>query len=63
VSCPACHGSHSKDDEQRFREREKQVRLARERGEQHLGSDAALQAGKRKALKLEEKLKQRERAS
>ena len=63
VSCPACHGSHSKDDEQRFREREKQVRLARERGEQHLGSDAALQAGKRKALKLEEKLKQRGRAS
>ena len=61
VSCPACYGSHSKDDEHRFREREKQVRLARERGEQHIGSDAALQAEKRKALKLDKKLKQRGR--
>ncbi len=63
VSCPACHGSHSKDDEHRFREREKQVRLASERGEQHLGSDAVLQGEKRKALKLEEKRKQRGRTS
>jgi UPF0176 protein len=63
VSCPACHGSHSEEEKNRFREREKQVRLARERGERHLGTDAVVQAGKRKALKLANKLNQRERAS
>ncbi len=63
VSCPACHDSHSEEEKNRFREREKQVRLARERGEQHLGTDAAVQAGKRKTLKLANKQNQRERAS
>jgi UPF0176 protein len=63
VSCPACHDSHSREEENRFREREKQVRLARERGEHHLGSDAAVEAGKRKTLKLANKQNQRERAS
>jgi UPF0176 protein len=59
VSCPACHDLHSEDDRRGFREREKQVRLARQRGEQHLGSDAAVQAGKRKAQKLASKRQQR----
>ena len=63
VSCPACHDSHSQDEKNRFREREKQVRLARERGERHLGADAAVQAGKRKTLKLASKQRQRQRAS
>jgi UPF0176 protein len=61
VSCPACHGSHSEEEKNRFREREKQVRLARERGEHHLGTDAVVQAGKRKTLKLANKQNQRER--
>ena len=63
VSCPACHGSHSKEEKSRFREREKQVRLARERGERHFGTDAVVQAGRRKTLKLANKQNQRERAN
>jgi len=63
VSCPACHDAHSEDEKKRFREREKQVRLARERGEHHLGTDAAVQAGRRKTLKLASKQNQRERTN
>jgi UPF0176 protein len=63
VSCPACHDSHSGEEKERFREREKQVRLARERGESHLGTDAVVQAGKRKMLKLANKQNQRKSAS
>ena len=63
VSCPSCYDSVSEDDKRRFREREKQVRLARERGEQHLGSDASLQASERKAQKIANKQSQRSRAS
>jgi UPF0176 protein len=46
VSCPKCHGTHSEEQLARFREREKQVNLARERDEEHLGLEA------RKAIKL-----------
>jgi len=52
VSCPACYDSKSDAARQRFREREKQVRLARQRGEAHIGADAGLQAVERKTLKL-----------
>jgi UPF0176 protein len=38
VSCPACHEVRTEDDRNRFREREKQARLARERGQRHVGS-------------------------
>jgi len=60
ISCPACHDSHSDEDRARYREREKQVRLARERGELHIGADAARQARKRKTLRLADKQAQRE---
>jgi UPF0176 protein len=63
VSCPACYDSVSADDKSRFGEREKQVRLARERGEQHLGADASVQAGERKARKLADKQNQRSRTN
>jgi UPF0176 protein len=36
VSCHQCHGETSEWDKNRFREREKQIRLARERGEVHM---------------------------
>ena len=62
VSCPACHDSRSEAERNRFREREKQVRLARVRGELHIGADAAVQAGRRKTLKLADKQRQRHRA-
>lgn len=41
VSCPHCHDKVSDEQRARFAEREKQVQLARARGEQHVGSDAA----------------------
>ena len=60
VSCPACFDNKTETERLRFREREKQVKLARERGEQHIGADAAEQARKRKTLKLGVKQDQRQ---
>ena len=37
VSCPHCHATRSEDDRLRFRQRQKQMDLARKRGERHLG--------------------------
>ena len=37
VSCPHCHDSMSEADRERFRERQKQIELARKRGERHIG--------------------------
>jgi UPF0176 protein len=37
VSCPHCHAARSDEDRLRFRERQKQMDLARKRGERHLG--------------------------
>jgi len=37
VACPHCIDRHSDDDRRRFRERQKQIRLARQRGENHIG--------------------------
>lgn len=39
VSCPHCHDETSEERKRRFAERQKQIRLARQRGEQHLGVD------------------------
>ena len=40
VSCPKCHGKRSKQDKARFAERERQVQLAEDRGEKHIGPQA-----------------------
>ena len=55
MSCPKCHGKHSDEQLARFREREKQVALARARDEEHLGLEA------RKAIKLRRQQKAAER--
>ena len=60
VSCPACFEEKSDAARERFREREKQVRLARERGESHVGGEVATEAAVRKARKLAAKQAQRE---
>lgn len=39
VSCPHCYDKTSTQQRQRFMEREKQMRLAKARGEMHLGAD------------------------
>jgi len=41
ASCPRCVDEKSDDQRSRFLEREKQMRLARKRGEEHLGQEAS----------------------
>ena len=41
VSCPRCHDAHSDRQKERFTERQKQIALAKARGEAHIGADAA----------------------
>jgi UPF0176 protein len=41
VSCPHCFDKKSPEQKRRFAEREKQITLAKRRGENHIGSDAA----------------------
>ena len=62
VSCPACYDTRSGSQRGRFREREKQVQLAKSRGEPHIGADAAQQARQRKTQKLIAKQNQRSKA-
>jgi UPF0176 protein len=53
VSCPHCHDKLTEEQKSRFNEREKQIQLARQRGETHIGSDAAKSlAAKRKVKQL-----------
>jgi len=59
VSCPACYNSSSDTQRRRFEEREKQMRLAEQRGEAHIGTDARLQAKRNKKLKLQARESQR----
>ena len=40
AQCPKCHSELTEDQKQRFLEREKQMQLARARGEAHIGEDA-----------------------
>ncbi|MBH5322158.1 oxygen-dependent tRNA uridine(34) hydroxylase TrhO [Aurantiacibacter sediminis] len=39
VSCPACHGERTEEQRARYRERQRQERLAAERGEEHVGRE------------------------
>jgi UPF0176 protein len=63
VSCPACYDSKSGSDRSRFREREKQVQLAKSRGELHIGADAVQHARQHKILKLAAKQNQRTKSA
>ncbi len=60
VSCPHCYNKVSERQRQRFAEREKQVQLAKERGEEHIGSSAVEISAKRRVLKYQDKEHQRE---
>jgi UPF0176 protein len=40
ASCPRCYGTKNLSQVNRYREREKQVQLAKRRGESHIGDDA-----------------------
>ena len=54
VSCPRCHGSRSEAQISRYRERERQIQLAKARGEDHIGDNASqiiIEKAKKKAAK------------
>ena len=58
-SCPHCFAQKTEEQRARFREREKQTRLARQRGEEHIGSNMDSLREQRHAEKLALKDKQR----
>ncbi|RTE66676.1 rhodanese-related sulfurtransferase [Amphritea opalescens] len=51
ISCPNCYDSLSDEQRQRFIERQKQMQLAEQRGEAHIGADANDTSSKRRELK------------
>jgi UPF0176 protein len=63
VSCPNCYSDKTESERLRFREREKQMKLAEIRGESHIGQSVRNDADKRRQLKLNGKKKQRENSN
>jgi len=59
VSCPKCYSTLSDAQKARFAEREKQVQLAKQRGEAHIGTDSRLAADVHRQQKNLEKERQR----
>ena len=55
VSCPACYDTKSEAQKSRFHEREKQMQLAKQRGEHHIGGEVRFEAKQRKINKIESK--------
>jgi UPF0176 protein len=60
VSCPHCHDKTTEERRRQFAERQKQVDLARERGEAHIGLEAIGFRERRRTDKLEKKNRQRQ---
>ena len=60
VSCPYCFDKTSETQRKRYLERERQMQLAKSRGEQHIGSEVIAISHKRKAMKDDIKQKNRE---
>ncbi len=60
VSCPHCYNTANELQRQRFQEREKQVQLAKQRGEEHIGSAARHVSAERRIEKQQDKEQQRE---
>ena len=63
VSCPRCYDKISDEQKARFKEREKQVQLAKLRGEQHIGLDSRTTAEEKRLNKQTEKENQRKQHS
>lgn len=61
VSCHHCFDKLSADQKQRFAQREKQIQLAKQRGEQHIGGNQRQLIQQRRGEKLAEKNAQREK--
>lgn len=60
VSCHHCYDEYSDEQKRRFAQREKQIKLAQERGEQHIGGDQRSLITERRQQKLADKNAQRE---
>lgn len=61
VSCPHCYEKTSPEQRRHFAEREKQMQLAKQRGEQHIGMQAAEQIQQRRRQKIQHKQQQQQR--
>ena len=59
VSCPRCHDKYSEEQKSSFREREKQINLAKARGEEHIGGDIKQAIVERRATKKASKQAQK----
>jgi UPF0176 protein len=60
VSCHYCYDHTSEEQRQRFEEREKQIQLAKQRGEAHIGSDSKTTRIKRTKAKISYKNQQKQ---
>lgn len=59
VSCPYCFDKVSAEQRARFAEREKQMQLARQRGDVHIGAEAAACVEKRRREKMRQRREDR----
>ena len=59
ISCPHCFDEHDAEQRSRYAERERQVQLAKARGESHIGESMAQTILRRRREKLEAKATQR----
>jgi len=62
VSCPHCFDKHTEKQKQRFAERERQVELAKQRGENHIGGDVKETIVQHREEKAKERELQRQRS-
>ena len=60
VSCPRCYDTLTEQQKQRFAEREKQVQLAKQRGESHIGTDSRIAAERHRKQKQQARQQQRD---
>ncbi|TQV72977.1 rhodanese-related sulfurtransferase [Aliikangiella marina] len=58
VSCPYCFDKTTPEQKARYEERERQMQLAKVRGEEHIGGDAARNLAERKVLKRQKRAEQ-----
>jgi len=59
VSCPRCFDKTTPEQRARFEERERQIQLAKKRGEDHIGGDVKVNIDERRTKKYEERAAQR----
>jgi len=60
ISCPHCFDQHTPQQRERFKERQHQMQLAKQRGEAHMGADAIDTIASRRKAKAQQKKSQRD---